>query len=213
MPLSWSKSCSLKAVVTNIANECNVKVSYRKRHTGKFYTGTSEKGPHGVPSIASPVWEQVRDGAWMASDLTLELQQAVMLQERGLVPEPEVTVAENRIHDVSATPKADQPMAWEPVTEHGVIIRWTRHKRRRVGGWDPTSGVGVGGSNPTSASSGDTWREPGLQTSAHPEARPEPEAMPPVPTRRQQMPLVSSAEDVEARPRGRGWIQHDLVSD
>ena len=61
--------------------------------------------------------------------------------------------------------------------------------------------------------SGDTWRDPGLQTSAHAEARPEPEGVPPLLTPRQQMPLVSYAEDVEARPRGRGWIQHDLVSD
>ena len=73
MPLSWSKSCSLSASFKTIANQCNVKVSFRKRHTGKFYTGTRETGPHGVLSIASAVWEQVSNGAWEASDFTLEL--------------------------------------------------------------------------------------------------------------------------------------------
>ena len=53
-------------------------------------------------SIASPVWEQVSEAAWVASDFALEMRQAVMLQERRVAPEPEVAVTENRIHDVSA---------------------------------------------------------------------------------------------------------------
>ena len=88
LPLSWSKSCSLNAIVKNIANNCNVKVSFRKRHAGRFYT-TSDDLPHGVLSIASDVQEQVSNGAWMASDFALELRQAFMLEERGLAPAPE----------------------------------------------------------------------------------------------------------------------------
>ena len=46
-------------------------------------------------------------------------------------------------------------------------------------------------------------RDSGLQT--------EPDDMPPVPQPRQQVPLVSSAEDAEAT--GVAWIQHALVSE
>ena len=100
MPLSWSKSCSLSAIIKTIANQCNVKVSFRKRHTGKFYTGRTETSPHGVLIIASAMWEQVSNGAWEASEFTLELRQVARLQEQGLAPEPEP--AENKIHDISA---------------------------------------------------------------------------------------------------------------
>ena len=185
LPLSWSKSCSLNAIVKNIANNCNVKVSFRKRHAGRFYT-TSDDLPHGVLSIASDVQEQVSNGAWMASDFALELRQAFMLEERGLAPAPEA-VAENRNHDVSATPDADDRTVWEPVTLKGVIVSWQRQDMG-VGGSDPTSGVG--GSDPTSGFGGPSSSS-GLQR--------EPDGMPPVPKPRHQTPLVSSAEDAEAR--------------
>ena len=76
----------------------------------------------------------------MASDFTLELQQAAMLQEQGLAPEPESeparTIAENKIHDISATPEADRRVVWEPVTSAGVIIRWaTRWLRPHAWRW------------------------------------------------------------------------------
>ena len=54
----------------------------------------------GVLSIASAMWEQVSNGAWEASEFTLELRQVARLQEQGLAPEPEP--AENKIHDISA---------------------------------------------------------------------------------------------------------------
>ena len=101
-----------------------MKVSFRKRHTGKFYTGTRETGPHGVLSIAAAVWEQVSNGAWAASDFTLELRQAARLQEQGLAPEPEPEPARTIAHDFSATPEADTRVVWEPVTSNGVIVRW-----------------------------------------------------------------------------------------
>ena len=176
LPLSLSKSCSLNAIVKNIANNCNVKVSFRKRHAGRFYT-TSDDLPHGVLSIASDVQEQVSNGALMASDFALELRQAFKLENWGLAPEPEA-VAENRNHDVSATPDADDRTVWEPVTLKGVIVSWQRQDMG-VGGSDPTSGFG----GPSSSS--------GLQR--------EPDGMPPVPKLRHQTPLVSSAEDAEAR--------------
>ena len=56
------------------------------------------------------------------------LLQAARLQEQGLAPEPEPeparTIAENKIHDISATPEADRRVVWEPVISAGVIIRW-----------------------------------------------------------------------------------------
>lgn len=184
MPLSWSKSCSLSAIVKNIANECGVKVSFRKRHAGKFYTGTVENVPHGVLSIASPEWEQVSKAVGMASDFTLELRQAGVLQDQGLAPEPEGAAAENTVRDISAAPEADNNVVWEPVTEKGVIVGWQRQ--------------GAGGSDPASGASGSTSGASGSQAQTP--------CLPPVPTVRQQMPLVSSAEDAEAR--GMGWIQH-----
>ena len=178
MPLSGSKSCSLSAIFKAIANQCNVKVSFR-RHTGRFYTGTSETSPRGVLILASAVWEQVSNGAWMASDFMLELQQAARLQEQGLAPEPEPEPAKPIAHDFSATPEADTRVVWEPVTSNGVIVRCQRQ------------GMDVGGSDPTPGASGSgDMRDSGLQT--------EPDDMPPVPEPRQQMPLVSSAEDAEA---------------
>ena len=127
----------------------------------------------------------------MASDCTLELQQAARLQEQGLAPEPEPeparAIAENKIHDISATPEADKRVVWEPVTSNGVIVRWQRQ------------GMDVGGSDPTpGASDSGDMRDSGLQT--------EPDDMPPVPQPRQQVPLVSSAEDAEAMG---GWPGFD----
>ena len=171
----------------------NVKVSFRKRHTGRFYTGTSETSSHEVLSIDLAVWEQVSNGAWLAEVFTLELQQAARLQEQGLAPEPEPEPARTIAHDFSATPEADTRVVWEPVTSNGVIVRW-QHQGMDVGGSDPTPGA---------SGSGD-MRDSGLQT--------EPDDMPPVPEPRQQMlPLVSSAEDAEAM--GVAWIQHALVSE
>ena len=203
LPLSWSKSCSLNAIVKNIANNCNVKVSFRKRHAGRFYT-TSDDLPHGVLSIASDVQEQVSNGAWMASDFALELRQAFKLEKWGLAPEPEA-VAENRNHDVSATPDADDRTVWEPVTLKGVIVSWQRQDMG-VGGSDPTSGVGgsdptsgVGGSDPTSGVGGSDPTSGFGGPSSSSGLQREPDGMPPVPKPRHQTPLVSSAEDAEAR--------------
>ena len=133
-------------------------------------------------SIASAVWEQVSNGAWEASDFTLELRQAARLQEQGLAPEPDPEPARTIADDISATPEAGKRVVWEPVTSNGVIVRWQRLEwcHRYVGGSDPTPGA---------SGSGD-MRDSGLQT--------EPDDMPPVPEPRQQMPLVSSAEDAEA---------------
>ena len=114
----------MSASFKTIANQCNVKVSFRKRHTGRFYTGTSETSPHGVLSIASAVWAQVSHAAWEASDFTLELLQAARLQEQGLAPEPEPEPARTIAHDFSATPEADTRVVWEPVTSTGVSVRW-----------------------------------------------------------------------------------------
>ena len=174
----------------NIANQYNVKVSFRKRRTGKFYTGTRETGPHGVLSIASAVWEQVSNGAWAAPDSTLELRNAARLQEQGLAPEPDPEPATSIAHDFSATPEADTRVVWEPVTSNGVIVRWQRLRwcHRYVGGSDPTPGA---------SGSGD-MRDSGLQT----EPDTEPDCMPPVPQPRKQVPLVSSAEDAAAMG---GW--------
>ena len=138
------------------------------------------------------MWEQVSNGSWMASDFTLELQQAARLQEQGLAPEPEPEPARPIAHDFSATPEADTRVVWEPITSNGVIVRWQRQ------------GMDVGGSDPTPGASGSgDMRDSGLQT--------EPDDMPPVPEPRQQVPLVSSAEDAEAM--GVAWIQHVLVSE
>ena len=70
------------------------------------------------------MWEQVSNGAWEASDFTLELRQAARLQEQGLAPEPEPDPATTIAHDFSATPEAGTRVVWEPVTSNGVIVRW-----------------------------------------------------------------------------------------
>ena len=111
------------------------------------------------------------------------LRQAARLQEKGLAPEPAPEPARTIAHDLSATPEADTRVVWGPVTSNGVIVRWQRQ------------GMDVGGSDPTPGASGSgDMRDSGLQT----EPDTEPDGMPPVPQPRQQVPLVSSAEDAEA---------------
>ena len=124
--------------MNNLANTCNVRVSYRKRHTGKFYTGTAVEGPHGVLSIASDDQQNVEHASWMASELVLELQLAVVAKEEGLDPEPEVPV-EGANKDGNAAPDNTRPAHWEPIMKNGIIIGWKRAPGG--GGSDPPSGA------------------------------------------------------------------------